>query len=241
MSKERLLVRTIAWLTGVGTILASLCLILLYGHSFGYIKSILWLTAFLTSVATSLLIVEPLKQIASAVYLTMCTRSTHFDIDQDRPVMSNQFNECQKAFNTYSQKVVHDQLCWDQEQDPYGAKLTEKYLIYYRELTSDLFVFLLYVIALLLIVLGSRDGMALYSNRMVTMYTVDSKFVRGPLKPIIGDQDFHDFLSQVLVPSLQPSKDYNPLLLWIKLTSFTLQMTRTCCTPAGCPTRQSNC
>lgn len=205
MQKNRSLLRTTAWIIGSAVIVTSLILILLYGHTFGYFKSILWLTAFVISVAISLLIVEPVKQLALSTYLTMCTRGTHFDIEQEQPLLSNKWKEYRRAFNSYSRKVVRDTMCWDNETEA-RSKLNENYLIYYRELTSDLFVFTLFISTLLLVVLGSRDHMALYSNRMASFYTVQSKYVRGPLKPIIGDRDFHDYLSQVLVPTLHPSE-----------------------------------
>lgn len=211
---ERSLLKVIAWIIGVTIIVVGLLLTLLYGHSFGYFKSILWLTAFFVSVGTTLLVVEPIKHLGLSLYMTMCTKSTHFDIDVDRKVFCNKNLAYQQAFNGYMQKTVQDPSCWEDktpETDVASQLATEKYLLYYRDLTSDLFVFSLYLLTLLLVVLGSRDSMAFYSNRMTHAYAVQSKYVRGPLKPIIGDHDFHKYLSSVLVPTLHPSKYFIPL------------------------------
>lgn len=197
----------IAWTIGVSIIVVGLLLTVLYGHSFGYLKSILWLTAFFVSVATTLLVVEPIKQLGLSVYLTMCSKGTPFDIDEGPKILWGKLQAYREAFKGYALKTVQDSSCWDvQISDTETAKLlTEKYLIYYRNLTSDLFVFTLYLLTLLLVVLGSRDSMAFYSNRMTSSYAVKSKYVRGPLKPIIGDDDFYDYLSNVLAPTLHPS------------------------------------
>lgn len=209
---NRSVLRTIAWTIGTAIILLGLVLTLLYGHTFGYFKSILWLTAFFVSVATTLLIVEPLKQLGFSLYLTMCTKGTHFDIDVNRKSGCSKIKTYREAFKRYTQIIVGSATCWnDQKTNPQAldvkhVALTEKYLIYYRDLTSDLFVFSLYLLTLLLVVLGSRDSIAFYSNKLTASFALNSKYVRGPLKPIIGDQDFHDYLSNVLVPTLHPSK-----------------------------------
>lgn len=192
----------IAWTIGVAIIVVGLLFTLLYGHSFGYFKSILWLTAFVVSIATTLLIVEPIKQVLLSILETMCSKGTHFDIDLKHSKSYSKFKAYRLAFDNYNRMTVED----SRNDDNAETMRIEKYLLYYRNLTSDLFVFSMFLLTLLLIVLGSRDSMAFYSNRMTSSYTVKSKYVHGPLKPIISDADFLDYLRNVLIPTLHPSK-----------------------------------
>lgn len=207
VAMNRLPIKAIAWTIGVAIIVVALLLTVLYGHNFGYFKSIIWLTGIFVSVATSLLVVEPIKQLAFSLYMTTCTNRTHFDIDVERKTGCNKMDAYQEAFDKYAQMKVQDPTCSDDHGYKADAEkvAVEKYLLYYRDLTSDLFVFALYLLTLLLVVLGSRDSMAFYSNRMTTAFTVKSKYVRGPLKPIIGDNDFHEYLSKVLLSTLHSS------------------------------------
>lgn len=203
MKNNRRFVYVCAWIFAISIILASLFFSVLYGQSYGYVKSLMWLTAFSMSICISIFVFEPLEHICIAVLSSVFlpNRFYHFDVEA-KPLLL--LSEQQKLFKYYEQKCwEYKQMCSKSENaNEEELKRKEHTLIYYRNLVMDLLMFSFYVITLMLIVLGSREPMSFYSGQHSRNYFVHGKYVSKPAVEVSNEVDFFSYMSNVLLPTI---------------------------------------
>lgn len=199
-----------------------LLVILAYGHTFGHVKSILFLVTFLMSFGCTVLCVEPLKALAVSVFVVMTVdqhknRSLEFDGAEDPTAddavleLEYKWTEYAKLFGSYrekcnGQKMSKGQPLSNSHLTDEQIRLHERYSLYYDTLTSDLLMFTVYLTTLLLVVLGTRDDMSFYSQRLVNDFLVGGKYVRGPHRPVTNESGFWNYLETIVVPTIHPSE-----------------------------------
>lgn len=212
-----------AWIVSGCIILLGSGLAILYGNSYGYIKSVLWLLSFLISFLTSTFLVQPAKLcVVSVVFGYFGAKQPLTDPiaspDVVKSTSEGYIREYQEIFRNYKQS------CEISKIDPKAvdAREHEKTCIYYRELMSDLFMFSVYLTILLLIVLGTRDRMVFYSDSLARDYLVNGKYVTSPGTEVQDEQGLITYLQNVLVPTLHSGETMlNPYLnLFKKFIGF---------------------
>lgn len=200
------------WMLSGCIILLGCGLAILYGNSYGYIKSVLWLLAFLISFLTSTFLVQPAKLYATSVFFGYFGAKQPLTDPITSPVKSasqDYLREYQEIFRNYKESY---ELPKD-DPNAVDAREHEKMCIYYRELMSDMFMFSVYLAILLLIVLGTRDGLVFYSDNLARDYLVYGKYVTSPEKEVQDEQGFLSYLQNVLVPTLHSGGSYRSFLL----------------------------
>lgn len=204
----------LTWMLSACIILLGSGLAILYGNSYGYIKSVLWLLAFLMSFLTSTFLVQPAKLWAASVFFGYFGAKQPLtdpiaSPDVVKSTSKENLQEYLQIFRNYKKSYgspINDQNSVD-------ARENEKSCIYYRELLSDLFMFSIYLAILLLIVLGTRDRMVFYSDRLARDFLVNGKYVTSPEAEVQDEQGLISYLRNVLVPTLH-SGGYFTLFLF---------------------------
>lgn len=220
------IVGIIAWTVICLIIVIGLGVVVLYGHTFGHVKSILWIIAFMMSFGMAVLCIEPLKAIVLAAFLTLCLKrnpfvelaSTEASTAEARQPETAEDLQWQHYRTLYAAYVRHKSLASQHVQQPgpdkprmAGAaqrqqRLLAKYLLYYSTLTTDLLMFGVYLMTLLLIVLGTRDQLAHHSTRLAKDYVLAGKYAGRPMRGILTAAEFWRYLERVLVPTLHPDE-----------------------------------
>lgn len=179
---------------------------ILYGNSYGYIKSVLWLLAFLISFLTSTFLVQPAKIVAFSVIFgyfgakqPLMTNPIALPGGVVKSASAEYFREYQKIFSNYKNSYALRK----NDRNIVETRQHEKECIYYRELMSDMFMFTVYLTILMLIVLGSRDGLVFYSDNLARDYLVNGKYVTAPPGTEVQDeQGLISYLQNVLLPTV---------------------------------------
>lgn len=187
-------------------------LAILYGNSYGYIKSVLWLLAFLISFLTSTFLVQPAKLFATSIFLGYFGAKQPLtdpiaSPDVVKSAFEDYLREYRKIFFNYKKSYEFPK----DHQNCTDAREHEKTCIYYRELMSDMFMFSVYLAILLLIVLGTRDSMVFYSDSLARDYLVNGKYVESPETEVNDEQGLLWYLQNVLVPTLHSGGHYRSI------------------------------
>lgn len=208
MTFNKLLLRG-TWILSGCIILLGSGLTILYGNSYGYIKSVLWLLAFLISFLTSTFLVEPAKLCAAAVFLGYYGAKQPLTDPIASPdvvtsTSESYLREYREIFRNYKKSYEFPNF----DRIAIDAREHEKSCIYYRELMSDMFMFSVYLAILLLIVLGTRDGMVFYSDSLARDYLVNGKYVTSPDTDVQDEPGLLSYLQNVLVPTLHSGEHF---------------------------------
>lgn len=201
-----------AWTFAGLIILTGSLFVILYGNAYGYIKSVLWLIAFIISFGISLFLVEPIRLVAFAIVLaaaghrrdnyraTVPPFTTH-SLQAFRPV-----RRCcmayKQIFTEYANKKPEKMLVFSKSAAINDKVEWAKDCIYYRELMTDLLMFCLYMAMLLLIVLGSRDSSMFYSGRFAMDCLNGKYFGKMQLEDVTSEKALLRYLTAVLAPTI---------------------------------------
>lgn len=218
------LVGCAVWALISALIVGGLGAVVVYAHTFGYVKSIMWLVAFLLTFTVSVLCVEPIKALLLAVWLSVCRPAavtSSVDDEAPPPTMSlaDRWSQYRLHYETYvaGQRLCDSESCAASRTDELRSMperlQREQCRQYYGTLTSDLVMFGLYLVTLLLVVLGTRDWHAYYSHRLAIDQLVDGRYVRGPHRPVYDEAQFWTYLTEVLVPTIHPGERAFPLVV----------------------------
>lgn len=200
-----------AWTFAGLIILSGSLFVILYGNAYGYIKSVLWLIAFIISFGMSLFLVEPIRLVAFAIVLAAghrrdnnratVTPFTTNPLQAFRPV-----RRCcmayKQIFNEYVNKKSEKKLVFSKCAANNDKVEWAKDCIYYRELMTDLLMFCLYMAMLLLIVLGSRDSSMFYSGRFAMDCLNGKYFGKMQLEDVTSEKALLRYLTVVLAPTI---------------------------------------
>lgn len=212
-----------AWTLAAVTILLGSGFVILYGNAYGYIKSVLWLIAFIVSFGMSVFLLQPIRFAAFALvfgFQRKCwsplplTNPLHW-LDVGKGCRQAYVNGLLDYFNERKKKLA----VYRKQNDAEWAKDC----IYYRELISDLLMFCMYMIMLLLIVLGSRDSSMFYSGRFAKDCLVNAKFSDADmqLKDVIDEDTLKQYLRDILAPALHEGLKQKLFLLLLDVLHFT--------------------
>lgn len=201
----------LVWSVAAAIVTGGLLAVIVYGRTFGYVKSVLWLVAFLISFGVSVLCVEPIKALIAAVVLALCLRRPALADAKGGSAAPPLIDKWLQYRLQYASFIRHRQTPTSPPisrrsvvESLEQQRRRERFLLYYRQLTIDLVLFTMYLITLLLVVLGTRDSRSYYSNRLATDYLVRGRYVHGPHRPMLNESDMWRYLNDVLVPTIHP-------------------------------------
>ena len=145
----------IAWILVLAVIGVSLFFIWVYGIEFGESKARKWLTSFLMSTLTSILVTYPLKLFCLAVFCTYVCAKTGTEEDRDLDEEQLQY---QPMKSEYGAGIEHDenanQLSEDILHEDRMMRLKEKRM---WALLVDLLINVFFAIIVLAVAYGGRD------------------------------------------------------------------------------------
>lgn len=198
----------LVWIVVILILVFALFFAILYGHSFGYVKSMLWLAAFAISFLVTSLITDPIKLVSFAIFYTFKTRQPPPENHENEPPFVTALQTRRALSKNLYQRVwiQYSSLIIPRISKKYLTK-REHYILYYRELSGDLFMFSMYMVTLLLVVLGSRDDRSIQSSRYAREHLVEGRYVRYPVNNISDDQAMFAYLRNVLLPTMHDGKN----------------------------------
>ena len=222
MSRFSKLFRPISYIFAIVIITASLFITIVYGHTFGYVKSILWLTAFICSIVSAIFIMEPIKlfgkSIIVALFFTKPDTIATKQITDDNCNQSStdKYFAYKNLINEHKRNFTHEDCTEKTYFTKEELRDKERLILKYRDLSQDLFLVSMYLIILLLIVLGSKDRFAYYSTKMVKDHFVDGKYFENSwtISDVFNENDFFNYVKECLLPTLHYSSSYRMFFIF---------------------------
>lgn len=209
--------KPIGWISVILVTTISLFFTLSIGHSFGTVKSFVWLSAVLASVVQMLFFFEPVKVILGTLYSTFVRK-------QNPPIYELKTEFCKNLDKTEFEK--HKKYCThlnDMFRNSYYEPMTEKEQKKLRnrvleedeliKLLFDLILYILYLILLGFIVFSSRNKFNYFSSRHIEDQLINGKYTKYSLDNIVSNEDVQLYLNYILIPTLHKGKDHSDVLI----------------------------
>ncbi|XP_068085200.1 polycystin-1-like protein 2 [Anabrus simplex] len=207
----------IAWFLTVTSTIIAAYFVMLYGLSYGRIKSYLWLTAMISSILTKLFIVEPIKIICISLLFTVIfkTEAKEVDMVTGAPLeIELPRNYRVEMSEEHLMKLI--QMRQEREYKP----IPEQWLGFLRVrarkrrqlgfMMYDLMIFLLYMIILCSGATFQRDSLTFLSSKNVANMFIEAKYWGSTkFQDIKNNVSLVDFLNHTLIPSLHEVAWYN--------------------------------
>ncbi|CAG2058004.1 unnamed protein product, partial [Timema podura] len=195
------------------TILLSAYLIMLYGLSYGKLKSLLWMSSIFYFFIISLIVIQPIKIILIALLLTWLFKQQHkyskyeWDVSMTPDNVdkshfeSMNFSERRKYWQLY-RPMTYNHLQRAREKEKLNLKLSE--------MLSDLIMYLVYFVTLYWVVLANRDDMLYYSNNNMLNMVIFGEYTNSlSFEDIYSDETFKEYISDTLLPAIHGEEWYN--------------------------------
>nr|CAD7413530.1 unnamed protein product [Timema poppensis] len=227
-----------SWVLCILTILLSAYLTMLYGLSYGKLKSLLWMSSIFYFFIISLIVVQPIKIILIALVLTWLFKLE--DIYRREVSQTHHYNNTRTLVSS-QQQHKYSKYEWDVSMTPDSvdkshfesmnfserrkfwqlyrpmtyshlqrAREKEKLSLKLSEMLSDLIMYLVYFVTLYWVVLANRDDRLYYSNNNMLNMVIFGKYTNSlSFEDIYSDETFKEYISETLLPTIHGDEWYN--------------------------------
>lgn len=209
--------KTIGWVLVVLVTAFSLFFTLSIGHSFGTVKSFVWMSAVFLTFNQLLFFFEPLKIFIKTLYITYVKKDnpqsyqlkTEFCKDLDKTEFEKLKKYCTHL--NYMLRNSYYEPMTEKEQNKMRKRVLEEDKLI--KLLFDLILYILFLILLGIIVFSSRDKFNYYSSRHIEDQLINGKYTKYSLDNIVSDRDVQLYLNYILIPTLHNFKEHSDKII----------------------------
>lgn len=200
-----------AWSIATAVIIISLTILLLYGMSFGPVKSSMWITAFLIALLHKIFIIDPIRISIVALWRAYRSKSAPPDYGFQKKLISPERQELRnikQRLDYLMKKFQEGNWKPSDHKEERQSEKREKLLIHYDRVFYDLLMYTFYMVALLLIVLGSKSDLSYYSTRYVQDFFTAGRNEGPPTNQILTENELKSYLNNTIAKQLHDARFY---------------------------------